>query len=148
VSQVGEAAKEPHGEILFFISWVIEGRTDGRNPLRRFHEVLRIVRSCRGARRLQHEGSKSLKLRRDGAIDSGSQEPLDLHVVSCIWDSGVEAPKLCNERSEIVRRDIPARSDSFIWRTRVRRFSHLVDSDIEGPKGKSVNFASGEVARR
>jgi hypothetical protein len=140
--------KEPHGDILFFISWVIEGRTDGQNPLRRFHEVLRIVRSCRGARRLQCEGPKSLKLRRDGAFDSGSQESLDLHVVSCIGDSGVEALKLCNERSEIVRCDIPTRSESFIWRTRVRRFSHLADSDIEGLKGKSINFTSGEVARR
>jgi hypothetical protein len=37
---------------------------------------------------------KGLNLRRDRAIDSKSQEPLDLHVVSCIRDSGVEAPKV------------------------------------------------------
>jgi hypothetical protein len=47
----------------------------------------RIVRSCRGARRLRREDSKSLKLRRGRAIDSESQEPSDLHVVSCIGDS-------------------------------------------------------------
>jgi hypothetical protein len=93
-SQVGEATKESRGEILFFISWVTQGRTDGRNHLRRFREVPRIVRSCRGARRLRREGPKGLKLRRGRAIDPESQEPSDLHVVSCIGDSLVEAPKV------------------------------------------------------
>jgi hypothetical protein len=37
---------------------------------------------------------KGLKLRRDRSIDSESQEPSDLHVVSCIGDSEVEAPKV------------------------------------------------------
>jgi hypothetical protein len=69
-------------------------------------------------------------------------------MVSCIGDSGVEALKLCNESSEIARCDIPARSELFIWRMCVKIFSHLADSDIEYPKGKSVKFASGEVARR
>jgi hypothetical protein len=37
---------------------------------------------------------KSLKLRRSRAIDSVSQGPSDLHVVSCIGDSGVGALKV------------------------------------------------------
>jgi hypothetical protein len=94
VSQVGEAAKESCGEILSFISWIIQEGRDGRNLLGRFREVSRIVRSCRGARRLRHEGPRSLELRRGGAVDSESREPSDLHVVSCIGDSGVEAPKV------------------------------------------------------
>jgi hypothetical protein len=49
---------------IFLISWVIQGGTDGRNPLRRFHKVLRIVRSCGGARRLRREDSEELKLGR------------------------------------------------------------------------------------
>jgi hypothetical protein len=49
---------------IFLISWVIQGGTDGRNPLRRFHEVPRIVRSCGGARRLRQEDFEELKLRR------------------------------------------------------------------------------------
>jgi hypothetical protein len=57
---------------------------------------------------------KSLKLRRGRAVDSESQKPSDLHVVSCIGDSGVEAPKLCSKSSEIARRDIPTRSESFV----------------------------------
>jgi hypothetical protein len=60
-SQVGEAAKESHGEILFFILWVTQGREDGRNHLRRFRELPRIVRSCRGARRLRREDSKEVE---------------------------------------------------------------------------------------
>jgi hypothetical protein len=40
---------------------------------------------------------KSLKLRRDGAVDSESQESSDLHVVSCIGDSRVEAPKVVQQ---------------------------------------------------
>jgi hypothetical protein len=70
---------------------------DGRNPLRIFCEVLRIVRSCRVARRLRREGLKSFKLRRGRAIDFESQEPSNLHVVSCIEDSRVEAPKVVQQ---------------------------------------------------
>jgi hypothetical protein len=35
---------------IFSVHGLKEGRTDSRNLLRRFREVLRIVRSCRGAR--------------------------------------------------------------------------------------------------
>jgi hypothetical protein len=35
-------------------------------------------------------------------------------VVSCIGDLGVEAPKLCIKSNEIARRDILARSWSFV----------------------------------
>ena len=40
---------------------------------------------------------KGLKLRRDRAVGSESREPLDLHVVSCIGDSRVEAPKFVQQ---------------------------------------------------
>jgi hypothetical protein len=37
---------------------------------------------------------KGLKLRRGRAVDSESREPLDLHVVSCIMNSGVRRVKI------------------------------------------------------
>jgi hypothetical protein len=68
-------------------------------------------------------------------------------VVSCIGDSELK-PQSCAARAAISRDAISLQDQSrSLWRTRVRRFSHLADSDIGGPKGKSFSFASGEVAR-
>jgi hypothetical protein len=55
--------KESCGEILFFISWINQGKTDGRNLLKRFHEVSGIVISCRGARRLRRGDPEGLEWR-------------------------------------------------------------------------------------
>jgi hypothetical protein len=77
MSQVGEVAKESRGEILFFISWVTKGRTDGRNHLRRFHEVPRIIRSCRGAKVVTTQVWKGSKLRRGSTVDPSRSGPLD-----------------------------------------------------------------------
>jgi hypothetical protein len=44
---------------------------------------------------------KGLKLGIDRVVDSESQEPSDLHVVSCIGDSTVKAPKSCVARAAI-----------------------------------------------
>jgi hypothetical protein len=45
--------------------------------------------------------SEGLKLRRGRAVDPESQGPSDLHVISCIGDSRVEAPSCCNENCDI-----------------------------------------------
>jgi hypothetical protein len=47
------------------IPWITKGRTDNRNPPRRFHEVSRVVGSPRGAEKLQCKCGKNSKLRRD-----------------------------------------------------------------------------------
>jgi hypothetical protein len=52
-----------------FISGIAQGRTDDRNPLRRFREVPRAVRYRGVARRLQREGLKGLKLKRSVTMD-------------------------------------------------------------------------------
>jgi hypothetical protein len=48
----------------------------------------------------------------------------------------------------ISRDVIPLQDQSrSLWRTHVGRLPHLADSDIRGPKGKSISSTSGEVAR-
>jgi hypothetical protein len=64
-------------------------------------------------------------------------------VVLCIGDSGVEALKSCVARAAIPRDAISLQYQIHsLRRIHVRRFSHLADSDIGGPKGKSFSFAS------
>jgi hypothetical protein len=76
--------------------------------LRRFHEVPWAVGSHGGAGRLQCKCGRGSKLRRGRAVDPESQGPLDLHVISCIGDSRVEAPRVATRivisRSAISRR--------------------------------------------
>jgi hypothetical protein len=50
--------------------------------------------------------SEGFKLRR-AERRSESQGPSNLHVISCIGDSQVEAPSCCNENCDIMIRDIP-----------------------------------------
>jgi hypothetical protein len=104
---------ESRGETLLHFA-EFKGRTDGRNPLRRFHEVPRAVGSHGGARRLQCKCGRGSKLRRGRAVDPESQGPSDLHVTSCIGDSQVEAPSCCNETCDIAIHDIPTRSEPSI----------------------------------
>jgi hypothetical protein len=49
---------------------------------------------------------EGLNLRRGRAVDPESQGPSDLHVISCIEDSRVEAPSLCNKNCDIMIHDI------------------------------------------
>jgi hypothetical protein len=60
-SRVDEVVRGSRGEILFSISWINQGRTDGQNLLKRFHEVPGTVRSCKGARRLRREDSEGFE---------------------------------------------------------------------------------------
>jgi hypothetical protein len=49
---------------------------------------------------------EGLNLKRGIVVDPESQGPSDLHVISCIGDSRVEAPNLCNKNCDIAIRDI------------------------------------------
>jgi hypothetical protein len=71
-SQVGEQVNESRGETLLHFVESSKGRTDGRNPLRRFHEVPWAVGSHGGAGRLQCKCGRGSKLRRGRAIDPES----------------------------------------------------------------------------
>jgi hypothetical protein len=49
------------------IQWFTKRRMDGRNPPRRFREVPRAVRSCRGAREILQVFLRGGRLRRGNA---------------------------------------------------------------------------------
>jgi hypothetical protein len=61
----------------FVISWIMKGRTDGRNPPRRFHEVPRAVRSSWSCKEVTTRIFKRFKLRRGIAIDPSQSGALD-----------------------------------------------------------------------
>jgi hypothetical protein len=86
-SQVCEAVKESCGEILFFISWIIQGRTDVQIHPRRFVKFRGSLDLAEVQGGYSEKIPNILKLRRGRAVDLESQESLDLHVVSCIGDS-------------------------------------------------------------
>jgi hypothetical protein len=56
-----------------------------------------------------------------------SQGPSDLHVISCIGDSRVEAPNLCKKNCDIAIRDIPTSPGPFIVED--------VRQEIQGSRG-------------
>jgi hypothetical protein len=139
-SQVGEVAKESRGEILFFISWITQGRTDNRNPLRRFCEVSRIVRSCRGARRLRREDSEE--------FEAQERQSRRFRVTGVVRSTRGIVYQGCATRMTISRGVISLQDQNCsLWRTHVGRFSHLVDSVIGEQRGKSFSFVSHEVPR-
>jgi hypothetical protein len=108
------------------------GRTDGRDPPRRSHEIPRIVGSREGTEKLSAQREKVLSSRTDKVIDPSWSRPLDPHVGSCLGTSWEKARELGQENREVARE-------------RDREFRHLRPRKLIR---KLFNLASSEVARK
>jgi hypothetical protein len=73
---------------------------------------------------------------------------LDLSEISGIGDSGVGVPKLDGKSCDIVRRDIPTRSEPFIFGDTCQETLSSRGFGTRKAERKTLSFAGGEVARR
>jgi hypothetical protein len=96
--------KEYRGEILFSISWINQGRTDGRNLLKRFREISRIVESRRGASGLRQEDSE--EIRSSGEVESSIQNHRSRQIYTWYRVSGTRElkPQSCAAKSNDIAR--------------------------------------------
>jgi hypothetical protein len=94
------------------------GRSKSSEEISRSSEGRWILRRCK---EVTARTSERFKAQEGQSRRSESQGPSDLHVISCIGDSRVEAPSCCNENCDIAIRDIPTSPEPSIVGTRVRR---------------------------